>query len=528
MGVKSVLGKEPLDVARAAVRDRDDESRRAIFKRRVDLYTDCTETMLLEEASQLYARERVQRIRPFLRVAASLSLGKRVIDEIARPVYATAPVRRVFVGEGQPLSPAGSPVENPVQGTFNALARECRLNQKMSLSCRLAHAANTVFLHPRCSERLGLLLDVITPEMVTVIPDPDDPVRELAVIYDIVVKRDGKTTKDRVYWDDEIAFRFDEKGNPLPQRSPRGNSVKYLTAAEGHPGILPFVAVHRQERWGTYWDTTSGRDLEMATLAVQLLLAVTMRLHKTQGHTQLGITNSPNASGIKDLMFDEEAPLLATDGRFENIANPTPADHFHKTIDLLSTTVAANYGISRDRLNQQVVQLADAAGLLERRDEAVGVFWEAEQRLFEVVKAVSLAHPEHRLPAEARLEVSFAEITAKVDREKLLAIQKEERRQGRSSIVENVLEDKPELGGDRARAWELIEQNLEDEATYIEKRRALNIPEDASPEEPGQDPAANGANGPRVRDGQMTRDQAAEQARKGPPPPGAARFAAKE
>ena len=60
-----------------------------------------------------------------------------------------------------------------------------------------------------------------------------------------------------------------------------------------------------------------------------------------------------------------------------------------------------------------------------------------------------------------------------------------------------------------------IDEKMAEEAVIIARRRALNIPADATADEPGQDPQHNGAMGPKVRSGAMTRDEAAAQAATG-------------
>jgi hypothetical protein len=78
-------------------------------------------------------------------------------------------------------------------------------------------------------------------------------------------------------------------------------------------------------------------------------------------------------------------------------------------------------------------------------------------------------------------------------------------------VFDCLREDNAEIETD-AQAAEELANNVEIRAAVVELMRSLNIRTDANLDEPGQTPKANGEMGPAVRDGHMTRDQAAEMA----------------
>jgi hypothetical protein len=106
-------------------------------------------------------------------------------------------------------------------------------------------------------------------------------------------------------------------------------------------------------------------------------------------------------------------------------------------------------------------------------------------------------------------------VSSKGDRETQLKVREQERHMGVRSVLDDVLEDNPELGSDREAARKFADGKLEEEAWYVERRRSLNISGDAGPSNPGQTPEQNGAMGPKVRDGQMSRDEAGKKAVEG-------------
>ena len=472
----------------------EEKIRRAFAKRRVALYRDDFEQILYNEIVAVFQDPAVrERFYPLMRMSGANSFLKRIADELARPLYATPPRRKV-------TGPAG------VQEAYHALANEMRLNAKMSLTARLLVAANSVIQFPRVVPGKGMCLDVMTPDMVTVFPDPDRPTKALSITYDRMVYTAKGPTTHHVTWDDEQAFEMNANGDLV------ANPVRHSF------GRIPMVEIHRRERWGEYWDNTTGKDLEAAALQTMLLNAMALKLHKSQSHKQLAFIGDV-AGWAKNQTLDEESLLVGNgQGTLQSIDLQGDPSFLLKTKEAIETSVAANYGISRERLNQKAgSEGGDDHGLKERTAELAQVMREAEADLFEVVTLVSREHPTHRLAEGGAFSIDYGALHYRVDRKTQLEIRKMERSMGVRSILDDVYEDNPEITSEDE-AWEEIADNMAAEAAYIEERRALNIAEDATAEEPGQDPAQNGAMGPKVRDGRMTRDEAADVARTGADP----------
>src|SRR6185436_1601247 len=135
----------------------------------------------------------------FVPLVASQAIFKRAVNEVARTAYMVPPTRR--------LNPPSQ------QDTFAALADEININDVMDRGVRMAVACNASFLVPRYVPRFErIIVDVVPPDVVTVIPDPDDPLCMLAFIYDKSVWNSAKKqwVTWRVYWDDTITFQFDD------------------------------------------------------------------------------------------------------------------------------------------------------------------------------------------------------------------------------------------------------------------------------------------------------------------------------
>ncbi len=507
-GIREVLNVDPREYAWKAIRDGEEGMRRYRARQRIELYRDEGKNVLREQLETVIKdRTRRERIAEFAPLANAISLFKRLVNERAAPTYAAPPLRK--------LEPQSE------QAVWDAIARESRLNQRMDLACRIMHAANTAFVHCRYTPRLGIILDVLSPDTVTVIPDPEDPTRALGIAYDVQGTRDGRAVIHRVVWDDTEAFRMDETGRPMMMTDSKGQQTLKLTKENGHPGVLPFVDIHLTERSGTYWDSTTGQDAVAGQGVASFCVANMLRLIKTQGHTQIFISTAPGADPKampKKQVLDTETPLFGGEGQSAQVLhNPSDPGSWLKVLETVTLSVAANYGLNRDRLNSVQSRDTDMAALLEQREQAIKIFVDAEQRLFDLIKVVSLSHADEkkRLSPDATLgTIDFAEISHKVERIKLLEIWEKEMELGVRNYVDNVMENNPEIP-DFAAGEKKLDANLQINTKWKSRFRELNMPKGADISDAGQTPEANGAMGPPVRDGAMSKDDAAAKAATG-------------
>jgi len=519
-------------------------ARRKEARKRTSLYRDDYYWIIQEMITVLFNEPAVrQRLVQFIPLIGATSFLKRVSDELARPLYATTASRRVILPDdpfGSDLPPsipaAGEDAEDRIekilkgpppsrdQVAWNAIAEEMQLDARMDLIARLLVGSNDLFALPRyvktrrpvvndegeTEKGAGYIcLDILTPDMTTVIPQRDRPTEALGIAYDAAIDLYGRPS-EFVVWDDNKSFRMNSDGRRIGAITPH----KY--------GRIPIVEIHRRARWGCYWDSTTGNDLVAAACSSMLMDLIVLKKVKSQSHLQLTYVGDLD-SLVKDQVSDEESILVAGGGKggqFSTINLESDPAKIISAKESIETSVAANYGISRERLNQTTTrQDSDDVALHERVAELAKVLVDAELEIFELVKLISREHPKYagEISDDAQLIVDLGQIHNRVDRSTQLAVRQAERSMGLRSGVDDVLEDKPELGGDRKRAMALIREKMSEEAVIIQERRALNIPADVVTEKPGMKPAFNGALGPAVRDGQISKDQASQASATGTP-----------
>lgn len=496
MGLE-ILGGQEHDWARAviaSVGSSADLMRRQLARRRICLYRDDFETVLQEQLGLIFRDEAVRlRFYRLARLAGATSFLKRISDEVARPVYATPPTRRIRKRGTKPETRNRAP--DGEQQKLNDLATRIGLNAIMDLSARLLVACAPVFLIGRVIEGEGPTLDVATADCVSIIPDPRKRTRALAVAYETA----GGT------WtvvDDQRSFVVNGQG--------------IIKATETHSlGRLPVVEIHRRGRWGSYWDT-QGQDLEVAALQMMFIDSVLLKKHKSQSHIQLAFAGE--SDGIpKQQVLDEESILMVNgQGTLTPINLEGDPSGLLKTKEVTETSVAAAYGISRARLNQE--KDASDQPLNERTAEIMTIMGDAEADAFDLLQRLSKAgSPDGAIADDMIFAADYRAMSHRMDPMEELAYWKELRANGLRSIVDDAFALNPELASEDD-AWDEINRNMADEAVYIGQRRALNIDEQASVDEPGQNPKANGAMGPAVRDGKMSRDDAATKSKSGAQP----------
>lgn len=476
MGVESIIGNKAVRVALEVVKDSNDVHRRRSACKRRQVYEDDFVGIVKDVAARLFnSPEVIQLLKPFIEVSGAMNLFKRVVDEISRPVYSITPRRRI--------------VDDAAANSYLEIGKQMKLDARMDYAVRMTNAMNHCWLYPRYLPRLNKFsLEVITPDVATVIPHPDDPSNEMAFIYSI-----GKDLW--AYWDDTEQFWFDKTGEiKQPFAMPRMHGL----------GRIPIVSVRRLERCGCYWDMHSGSDLFQAQMMISILTAMKLKLHKSQGERQL-VFQGDTYHMPTEQTLDGESPLVAPDGvSVTQLDMRSDARHYADTIDQIIVNVASNYGLNRDRINATTSNAVDDLALLERRADMIKIFRRAEHELFDLVKLISKQSDVQLSDAAELKHVDYGEIEARVDFEKQLSIWEEMEKKGLRSYIDNIKALNPEITSDEEAFNEYME-NIERWAERVKIQRELNAPADG---EPGSSAQKNGAMGPAVRDGKMSRGQA--------------------
>lgn len=492
MGVRSVLGADPVILARNLVDSREDLNRIERQQSRRLMLGDNFESVIKRVIQRTFTDPTVrERVNSFASMARAENIFKRVCQEKARPIYIVPPVRML---------------DNEAdQGRFNAIAEAGGLDCVMDSACLLSLAQNTSFVLEHYNQRLDrIVYQALPADAVRVLQDPDDPLRMLGILYDYeVLLPDGTTVAWRAYWDDEVRFVLNH------------NNQLAGPVAEHDLGRIPAVAIHSTPRWGSFWNVHSGDDLFESQCAVSMLTLLALRKLKARGFRQI-VLQGDMLNFPKGQVWDEESGLQVPEGSsVQELGQEADAANYLEMIRALMNDVAANNGISRARLNQENSSSSSDVGLLEQRAEIVKFMRLAELELFDLTKQVSREFGDERTLSEgARMSIDFAELAQKVDPKADLEIWEMRQKAGVASVLDQIKADNPDIKTDQE-AWDEFDRNLVILSQKVLRMRALNESPGATQEQPGQSPAANGALGPAVRDGKMTAGEALDASREG-------------
>lgn len=486
MGVAELYQRDPRVMTRDLLASEQDKARRAEASLRAKLLRDDGADLVRASLRTLFRdAEARRRMEAFADLTDSQGLTRRIVGEMARPVYCQAPTRKI--------------TPDSAQDSFSALVKETRLNARMALALEAMLNAADAAIMDRYVPRLGrIVTSVLEAHEFTVIPHPDDPTIAVAYIYD-KIGPNGKTW--HVFVDDSLRFQIDDEGRVVPFEVGGESLIKSPAP------FLPFTPLHFGERSSSFFEPMKCKAISRGDLQCRFLNLLALRKLKAQGFSQRWLRGDVTKLAKEQVLDPETAVYLGDDGEAGTFGDVGDARNYLDLLSAVKADVAANCGISRARLNQDAAQASSDVGLLEVRAELVRIMTEVEDAHFEVLKAVSAEHPQYALPADATMSIDFGEWELRTDRKAELEVFATEEKLGATSVVDLIMAKNPECDTPE-KAWAKYEQNIKDYARRMASVRALNQPKDGDISEPGQDAADNGALGPMVRDGRMTLDAA--------------------
>ena len=96
MGLET-LGGDPVEIALDVLTSRDETVRREETRVCTRLYRDDYQGVLRDHMNRVFLEPAVRnRLEPFIPFVGGSSFCKRVSDEVARPLYARSPLRRIL------------------------------------------------------------------------------------------------------------------------------------------------------------------------------------------------------------------------------------------------------------------------------------------------------------------------------------------------------------------------------------------------------------------------------------------------
>jgi len=169
------------------------------------------------------------------------------------------------------------------------------LQQTLSQLVPLSYALRNMFIRPMVVEG-EILYDVIRPDQATVLPDPLNPRKLLAIAYKVGTRY--------VVWTKENHWVFGSQdfNNPILNPENPNNVNPY--------GIVPVVSVPNDFPIGSFWDTFGSNELYTSSIETAIALTDLRRLQQVASHKQPYLKGDPDKDFDRFAILDPANPII--------------------------------------------------------------------------------------------------------------------------------------------------------------------------------------------------------------------------
>lgn len=397
----------------------DELQRKLDAEERLSLYKDESKAIIEEAIKSNFELENYTNIKQM--VDDSINITANIVNETSK-VYMYGADRRLNVN--------GEQIEDD---RYQEILKQSMIDIVMDKANKYTDLLNECFLLCRPDGDF-LTLDIITPDLMTVIQDQDDPRKIFAIIYEIILQdtqkssisqRVGINTQDRqfIYYDtDGRHFKFDTNlrliqnpENPENENPYKDKNGKY---------IIPGIMLHKQYNDNSIWDKTSGERMISAHKQIGVIASYFNYLLKVQTYKQM------YARGNFDLKLTDKQlldPLSVIKIQGEN----ADIDLLDLQADITSFNTILDKKIER-ALNQEGLSLGDfqksgspesgyklrikKQPLIEKRNEQIKYYSVYEERLFQIMRIVNnTMFTNAKIADTAEFSIDHGEITIEDD-----------------------------------------------------------------------------------------------------------------
>jgi hypothetical protein len=393
---------------------------------KLNFYFDLQLERLEEQLAELFSS-------PENMVKVSLNVVKKVINNLSQ-VYFTPPVRAL---------------ENATEKDeqiYKQILEQSAFDLKMKQAQRLTKLLGTILIRPVWRNG-AIALDILTGNILDVVTGDSPEILNRVLITDW-----GNSDKiqDVQYslWTVETFQRLDYRGNVFEE--------------EPNPyGVLPFLPCFDYPPPGSNFWLSNFESLVSIQEAINIKLTDLLYLIQQQSFGVGWIKGAEGGGSLKvdpgslvELPKDKDAGLGFVSQQAEIAQVVNAIDRLLKWAAVSNGLSAATVSTSVNDYQSGIAKAFDTKELSELRADDVQNFRSIERQLFNLVRTVWNVHnPTRKISDRATLQIDFADpakqsLTAKEQAEA------DEMRiaQGVRSIVDILLRDNPDFGGDREKA----------------------------------------------------------------------------
>jgi hypothetical protein len=290
---------------------------------------------------------------------------------------------------------------------------------------RLTNAMNDIIVMVAVHDG-RICYDLITPNVCTVIQDPDNPSKMDALIYRLTSVNTPTSANIRyAYWDvngnHAILDGYFRTISVIYSPDGSGGGMPYPYRDKSGAFVIPAVVLHRQHPEDSFWDQDSGRDLYNAAVGLGWKLTLKDYYFKSASFKQIYvIADDLNVPNKQRADVSTMLHLRGEDSEIGTLDLQVAIDKLVESITADVNMIINNYGISADMWTLSVSEMSGRAlkirnmALLEQRQEQTPAYRRLETELFEKTRIVNNAHAGFfgwkQIPENAIFTVDFGEI----------------------------------------------------------------------------------------------------------------------
>jgi len=384
-----------------AEKDRQEEA-----DNRLCIYSDDYEEIIRDTLKTLFCKENYENL--YYHVNQSQNIFKRVVNQISM-IYKADAQRTLDVQSDR----------------YETIKDETDIDTRMRKVNRLTNAMNDIIVMVAVHDG-RICYDLITPNVCTVIQDPDNPSKMDALIYRLTSVNTPTSANIRyAYWDvngnHAILDGYFRTISVIYSPDGSGGGMPYPYRDKSGAFVIPAVVLHRQHPEDSFWDQDSGRDLYNAAVGLGWKLTLKDYYFKSASFKQIYvIADDLNVPNKQRADVSTMLHLRGEDSEIGTLDLQVAIDKLVESITADVNMIINNYGISADMWTLSVSEMSGRAlkirnmALLEQRQEQTPAYRRLETELFEKTRIVNNAHAGffgwEKIPENAIFTVDFGEI----------------------------------------------------------------------------------------------------------------------
>lgn len=249
----------------------------------------------------LFTPQTWERIR--LKADISLNLLRWAVDQLS-PIYAEPAARRFGEGSDNQTSEQVQSLKYYEQGGL--------LDMALDQVAHLVSLCRTVFVRPLVLSDATWVLDVVTPDRITVMPSEKDPMSVSAVVVRLPLhmsenKKRGVLDRAYVFWTSDDWCYLNE-------------SWEVVGKVQTNPyGEIPYLPIHATFPAVGFWQQEDSYGLREATYKAGIAMTDHQHLRHLQSFKQIVISGEPSGEDWANLLADPSSAIQLKAGGSANI-----------------------------------------------------------------------------------------------------------------------------------------------------------------------------------------------------------------